>query len=203
MWFALGRSIFIEVRTAPGGRSSCRKVASRTKQTCSASPMFQCRFDRVEVLGVRLVFHRTFQTACIRQHVSLTFLLTISSFFSFYSDTVLEITCDSCMSLVFCLSVVCGWSICMSTLYEIHLMTSLSTWLPSISHSPCMMESKYHRVFRFVGLPGYIHFWPPAWTGLQTSHHVFVSGPPALSGFPYTDSKASGTDRLPCVCTSF
>ena len=165
--------------------------------------MFQCRFDGLKDLGCDWSFHRTFQTACIRQHVSLTFLLTISSFFSIYSDTVLEITCDSCMSLVFCLSVVCGWSICMSTLYEIHLMASLSTWLPSICHSPCMMESKYHRVFRFVGLPGYIHFWPPAWTGFQTSHHVFVSGPPALSGFPYTDIKASGTDRLPCVCTSF
>ena len=191
------------MRTAPGGRSSCDKVASRTKQTFSASPMFQCRFDRVEGLGVRLFFHTPFQTACIRQHVSLTFLFTVSSYFSIYSDTVLEISCVSCESLVCRLSVVCGWSICMSTLYEIHLMASLCTWLPSICHSPCMMESKYHRVFRFVGLPGYIHFWPPAWTGFQTSHHVFVSGPPALSGFPHTHSKASGIDRLPCVCTSF
>ena len=191
------------MRTAPGGRSSCGQVASRTKQTCSASPMFQCRFDRVEVLGVRLVFHRTFQTACIRQHVSLTFLFTISSYFSIYSDTVLEISCVSCESLVCRLSVVCGWSICMSTLYEIHLMTSLSTWLPSISHSPCMMESKYDRVFRFVGLPGYKHFWLPACTGFQTSHRVFVSGPSALSGFPHTHSKASSTDRLPCVYRSW
>ena len=42
--------------------------------------------------------------------------------------------------------------------------------------------------------------WPPAWTGFHVSYSVFITGPPALSGFPYyTHNKASGIDRLPCV----
>ena len=40
--------------------------------------------------------------------------------------------------------------------------------------------------------------WPPAWTGFHVSYRVFITGPPALSGFPYTHNKASGIDRLPC-----
>ena len=45
--------------------------------------------------------------------------------------------------------------------------------------------------------------WPPAWTGFHVSYRVFITGPPALLGFPYRNSKASGTDQLPCVHRSW
>ena len=39
--------------------------------------------------------------------------------------------------------------------------------------------------------------WPPAWTGFHVSYSVFITGPPALSGFPFSHIQASGIDRLP------
>ena len=41
------------------------------------------------------------------------------------------------------------------------------------------------------------------WTGFHVSYSVFITGPPAVSGFPYTHNKASGLDRLPCLCRIF
>ena len=95
----------------------------------------------------------------------------------------------------------------------------------------CILPCIYHGASRSVGLPIYTQealrhspasmcmyiflvglphcrasrlytIWPPAWTGFHVSYRVFITGPPALSGFPYTQSKASGMDRLPCVCRS-
>ena len=44
--------------------------------------------------------------------------------------------------------------------------------------------------------------WPLAWTGFHVSYSVFIIGPPALSGFPYTHNKTSCIHRFPCVCRS-
>ena len=44
--------------------------------------------------------------------------------------------------------------------------------------------------------------WPPACPGLHVFCSLFLDGPPALSGFPYTHIKASAIRRLPSVCKS-
>ena len=41
--------------------------------------------------------------------------------------------------------------------------------------------------------------WPPAWTGFHVYFCRSITGPPALSGFPFTHYLAPGTDRLPCI----
>ena len=80
----------------------------------------------------------------------------------------------ACVSLVSWLSVVCGWSIRMPTVKN-HPLASRSTGLPSRCHYPCLLESKYDRIF-FSGLPRCIpHGWPPAWAGFHLFHSVFLS----------------------------
>ena len=160
-------------------RQGCSQ--NKTDLQCESNVSVQVRL--VEGLRVRFVFHRTFQTACIQQHISLTFLFTIARYFSIYSDTVLEISCVSCVSLVFCLSVDCGWSICMSTVRDsshglpvhmasIHLTFSmydgvevsscipfcrpsrLYTFLASgLERLPCILPCICQRASRSVGLP--------------------------------------------------
>ena len=105
-----------------------------------------------------MVFHRTFQTVCIRQHVSLTFLFTICNYFLIYSDTVLEISCISCVSLVFCLSVVCGWSICMSTVRDsshglpVHMASIHFTFAmyDGVEVSSCIPFCRASRLYTFL-----------------------------------------------------
>ena len=57
-----------------------------------------------------------------------------------------------------------------------------------------------------VGLPrcwaSQLHtLWPPAWTGFHAFHSIFVTGPPAFSGFPFNPQ--SRLRRRPAsMCTS-
>ena len=107
----------------------------------------------------------------------------------------------ACVSLVLCLSVVCGWSICMSTVGD------SSHGLPVHRASIHVPLSMYVRVDVSPGIPlcrasQMYTIWPPTWTGCHVSYSVYITGPSALPGIPYTHTKASGIDLLPCVCRS-
>ena len=97
----------------------------------------------------------------------------------------------ACVSLLLCFSVVCGLSICMSTVGD------PSHGLPVHRASSHVPLSMYVRVDVSPGIPlcrasQLFTIWLPAWAGLHVSYSVFITGPPALPGFPCTYNKASG-----------
>ena len=79
---------------------------------------------------------------------------------------------------------------------------------PYTQHQPSGKAASIYMFFVEVGLPHcrasqVYTIRPPAWTGFHAPYRVFITGPPALSGFPHTHHKASDTDRLPCLSTSY
>ena len=143
-------------------------------------------------------FHKTFRTACIRQYIRLTFLITISNYFPSTQTRCWEsLAFRACLWFSAFRWFVVGRSACL--LYEIHLMASLSTWLPSILTFSMYDGVEVSSCIPFCRASQMYTMWPPAWNGFHVSCRVFIMGPPALSGFPYTHNKASGTHRLPCV----
>ena len=159
----------------------------------------QVRLTEGRVVGFvfRRLFFRQLAFGNISvEHLSLQFQLIFPSAETRSWKSV------ACVSLVLCLSVVCGWSICMSTVGD------SSHGLPVHRASIHVPLSMYVRVDVSPGIPlcrasQMYTIWPPAWTGFHVSYSVLITGPPALSGFPYTHNKASGIDRLPCACRSF
>ena len=100
-----------------------------------------------------------------------------------------------------------------------------------VDRVPCILRCLHHLAARFVGLPLYIQgdfrhipasmsvsmllpglpsarasqlnaIWIPAWTGFHVSQNVFIVGPPASSGFPYTPTQAICADKCLCACGS-
>ena len=107
----------------------------------------------------------------------------------------------ACVSLVSSLSVVCAWPICKPIVgypphglpahwRSIQVASSMSVSVDVLPGIPfCRICQLYTR-------------WHPACPGLHVSCGLFIDGPPALSGFPYTHIKASAIRRLPSVCKS-
>ena len=173
---------------------------NKTDLQCESNVSVQVRL--VEGRGVRLVFHRTFQTACIRQQISLTFSLeSANRRTSPYSDTMRAVCRSSDVSVVFCLSAVSCRSICISTVRDsshglpVHVASIHFTFpmCDAVAVSSCTPFNRDSLMYTM---------WPPAWTGFHESCRAFITGPPAASGFPFTPQKASGMDRLPFVCRS-
>ena len=108
---------------------------------------------------------------------------------------------SSDVSIVFCLSVVSGRSIRIST-------------VRGTSHGLPVHVASIHLTFSMcdaVAVPSYVQLnrvslmytiWPPAWTGFHELYHVILIGPPAASGFPFTPQKDSGIRPIPCICRS-